>query len=332
MSSKAWQQFNAYDFEADEKWKDVKVQIKNGVIEFPTGMSEKDALERMKYRFYKKNVDPSFNPAKRSDEEEEATPAPTNTSQPGAAPGVQQQPQQPPRAAAAARPSAVRGPVFTVWLFAQVFHLLSCMLYIFSFGRSNGHYYRAIYAAMVTYGISLYMAFGSTRVVDTQLAANVLQNDNTHYFILCLALSFARPSFDTLIPLVLYAVLHLTSYVNNNGQVVPERIRPLFRDKAQPLINKILRNQHSLLLNAAMIEFYSALLAIFSLFFGGGVMLPLSYYWFLNLRYTYSANTRHVIGNFTAKIESFTEGHLCPAPVKWIYDKVKGFLARGQPQ
>lgn len=49
-SAKVWAEFNAYDFESDPRWAEVKRQIENGVLEFPTGLSEKDALERMKYR------------------------------------------------------------------------------------------------------------------------------------------------------------------------------------------------------------------------------------------------------------------------------------------
>lgn len=65
----SYRQFVNYEWDKDERWKE---QLRN--TDFPEGRNEDEILMRMKLRYYKKYINPQFDPYAKEDIQSSAVP------------------------------------------------------------------------------------------------------------------------------------------------------------------------------------------------------------------------------------------------------------------
>ncbi|WIA08223.1 hypothetical protein OEZ85_007671 [Tetradesmus obliquus] len=212
--------FKAFEFDGNEEW---KAHLRN--VELPAGNPEA-ALLKVKSKWYKKTVDPDFDPAWLT----------------GSTPSSQQQssmPQQEQQQSSSARSapqasSADAGAARAPQGYARQLHtallqgiiLLLALLYLqpLRLGLSSWAYLRLTVTLVASQALKLHSAFG---MPGFNLAAakawwgRVNRTTDAHYFLLAVAAVINRPFTYLLVPFLVLAVYQLAFFLSEHHSSHP---------------------------------------------------------------------------------------------------------------
>lgn len=320
-SPEVWKKFREYPWDSDAQW----IKYRDS-IEIPSGPSTQ-AIERIKYRFYKKFIDPDFDPtvptyaAAPPPSRPAASPpptynpgAPSPASQPSAPRSAPPPPGSPP-SMLHSRWNQLQMMLFRmgiqsqfIWILAHSAFLICAVLYLIPLGFSYSAYYIAVLCSATAYGISLFSSIGFPKM-NAAYMNTMLANDNFHYLFLSLALMTAMPLTVVLVPLAVYAFYHMCSFMRNNSTRVPPQYQTVFRDQIQPTIDKALARQQEALIWCAQMEYLSMVMILLNLFMGrSDVSLVIGFYWFLSFRYRSNVYSKEVFIAMRDKVKSTVMG------------------------
>jgi len=181
---------------------------------------------------------------------------------------------------------------------------------------------RAMFAAAVTYGVSLYKAVGMP-TFSREWAQRATTNDNSHYLLITLVMANSFPVTLMLIPVTIYSFFQTIFYVRNLLQDIGSPFSRTvigYIDKAETYWTRAL-------LFGAQFEVMVMITLILNLFTGQvDLLLMLAYYNFLKYRYIFSSNTRLVMGLFASKLDSLFHHPSCPAVLGNVWDRIRAWL------
>eukprot|EP01112_Ceratiomyxa_fruticulosa_P008892 TRINITY_DN2306_c0_g2_i1.p1 TRINITY_DN2306_c0_g2~~TRINITY_DN2306_c0_g2_i1.p1 ORF type:complete len:332 (-),score=61.43 TRINITY_DN2306_c0_g2_i1:55-1050(-) len=321
-----------HDFEKDAGWKEYLNKV--SVVS-----DQPDIMEKIRKRYYKREVNPEWEELK--DPKPNSSPASNNnTSEPKRSSNTNSSSSQransppPQRTNTAPRGGTTHPSPFdngllskkSVWFFANVSVIVHSILYIIPIiDTSAGNYRRALFSAMVTYGIVLLSTFNRFPGLSLEAWAPIFMNENTHYFLMCLIfMNTSMPISIGLFPLTIYAFFHVLDNTRGYIQKYP---------KLETYAAKAKEYQAQALLVVAQIEIFVMLLLIFLLFTGNGSIISVfMYFQFLQYRYVSSTYSKLIWNNYGAKLDQWINHPIVPSIIRTLYFKVKGLIARvGQP-
>jgi len=322
--------FWSHDFENDAGWKEYLNKV--SVVS-----DQPDIMDKIRKRYYKREVNPEWEESKdpkpssnTNNSNTEPKQRPTNSTTSSSSQRANSPPPQrtnaPPRTT---HPSPFDSGLLSkksVWFFANISVILHSILYVIPLiDTSAGNYRRALFSAMVTYGIVLFSTFNRFPGFSLEAWSPIFMNENTHYFLMCLIfVNTPMPISIGLIPLVIYAFYHVLDNTRGYIQKYP---------KVESYAAKAKQFQTQGLLIVAQLEIFVMLLLLFLLFTGSGSIISVfMYFQFLQYRYVSSTYSKLIWGNYSTKLDGWVNYPAVPALVRTIYFKVKGLLARvGQP-
>eukprot|EP00878_Enallax_costatus_P015715 GHUV01016466.1.p1 GENE.GHUV01016466.1~~GHUV01016466.1.p1 ORF type:complete len:338 (+),score=109.49 GHUV01016466.1:456-1469(+) len=282
--------FNAYDFDSNDDWKS---HLRN--VELPAGSAASAALQKVKAKWYKKNVDSDFDPAWIASSH-------SSTATGGsAAYSSQQQQQQQHSSSTTSRP-----PPSTSWRGAssqagsrqalskqlnlailQAGVLLLALLYLQPLNRgvSAWAYKRLAMTLVILQGYKVYGANGGPAAWNTAAitawAQRVLVTSDAHYLILAVAAYVNPPVTLLLVPYIVLAAYGLADFVSQQYGS-----HPIWQRYGAPLHQKMLAYYQKALQFNAQSEIMLGFQLIVGLLFPGRAPLLLMAVWqVLRLRF-----------------------------------------------
>jgi len=326
--------FEKYDWEGEERWKTFI-----SAIDFVgTPEEEKQQIRKLKMRFYKNNIDPTF-----SDPSQRSTSSSTSSSS-NSSSSTSYSPPPTTSSSSSSRSSSStssRSPssssskitVFLqlIWVVAHFSLLVNAILYILPFSGefTTGSYQRMLFSALIAYGVSLYTSVGIPSF-NGEFMSRIATNDNFHYLLLSMFLLNSYPQIIPMIPLPIYSFFHICNFININARrSLPASLYSLYRTTIESLLQKVLNVQTVAMYRVAYFEFMGIFAMFFGFFFGQvGLLLIFGYYYFLIFRYISSGYSRSVMDEFGAKIDGFFHRPSIPPMIIKVYDMIRGFLRK----
>nr|AHY82416.1 transmembrane protein 33 [Schmidtea mediterranea] len=159
---------------------------------------------------------------------------------------------------------------------------------------------------------------------------SLLSKDSCHYLIFSVMFLSASPVTISIIPILLFAVLHVSSFVTKFIQACNVSIG--FFKK---LIDKVTSNQVFLLQVIAINEVMLMPIIIITVLTGGGnIFLPFVYYRFIFLRYSSARNpySKMVFMHLRMSVDQLAANPKCPAMVGNLMLKMRDLVIRLCPQ
>ncbi|KAL6055232.1 Transmembrane protein 33 [Balamuthia mandrillaris] len=320
-----YQAYLEYRWEDDPAWQQYVLNI-----EVPPGVDRESAVERVKRKYYLRNVDNSvvfpttFSEPKQtsssssssSSQSQSHTAASSSFSQRRGANAGAQSPSSPASAATppttptftATHPAAsdtafsatVQRFLSTLWLITNVILLGNVVGFLF--GQSLWCYYRVFFCAAAIYAIDLYSTFGFPRLQLSYLHT-ITQHSSGRYLLLCLIFAYhPRPIFLMTLVITIYSLLNLSNYLIN---VMPQNRDLLFASFIERQARNLTLVGPQLLRMAAFTEVLILPFLIFYLFADGeGFLLLLLYIQFLASRYQTNAPTRDIVQRIASQTDT----------------------------
>lgn len=155
-------------------------------------------------------------------------------------------------------------------------------------GAMQSHYSRALLASGITSALRLHQRIGGQLRFSREHVALLFAEDSCHYLLFALLFSWMAPLGVCLAPVVLFALLHATTY---SRQLLDLGGGPTAGALVRRALAKLEGNQRQLLRFIAMNEILLMPLSVFLAFTGRGTLLmPFLYFRFLGLRYASQRN------------------------------------------
>ncbi|XP_067948681.1 transmembrane protein 33-like [Watersipora subatra] len=219
----------------------------------------------------------------------------------------------------------------SMWIarLTTIFFTISFVLPFFGVSQyTSGQ--RVLIGGAITSALRLHQRVPQMRV-SRELLGVLLREDSAHYlFYSALMLFTSQPTSMTLMPVFLFAVLHVTKYTKILLDLAGPSSLPLIRR----LIAKIDTKQQDVLKLIATVEITlmpTSLLLLLSGF--ATLVLPFLYYRFLCMRYTSVRNPycRTVFYEMRVLSEYLARDQRCPSFCSNVIYKVIGFVSRMAP-
>jgi len=161
--------------------------------------------------------------------------------------------------------------------------------------------------------------------------SQLIQEDSAHYLLFSIIFLYSSPITLVLLPIALFALLHLCS----NTLTLMERIER----RTHPIANKIAlfveKYQKSILQTVALSEIILMPVSVLAVFAGlTSLVTPFIYYRFLSFRYASRRNpyTRQTFRQTRVTVEQLTSLPACPSVVRNLAVKAIDLTSRLAPQ
>uniref|UniRef100_A0A2M4A3M5 Putative conserved plasma membrane protein n=1 Tax=Anopheles triannulatus TaxID=58253 RepID=A0A2M4A3M5_9DIPT len=218
----------------------------------------------------------------------------------------------------------------TQWV-SRVLTIYFALSYVlpFLYGNPVNAYYKVLMANAATSAIRLHQ-----RLPPFQLSRNYLQQmlleDSCHYLFFSLIFLYVYPMLLIILPVVLFSILHSTSY----SLTLLDTLGQNSWWGARLLISVVEFQTRNILRLAAFSEIIIMPLSVLLVFLGkAGIMTPLVYYQFLVLRYSSRRNpyTRNVFHDLRLVAENFANGTSTPQILRKALQGSIGLISRLAP-
>jgi len=304
--------FDTFNFEADEGWKNY---LHNVTI--PAGEDEDRVVDRLKKRYYKRNIDPTY-------EETPSTSPPPSSNTSSSSPNV------PLRSNSGTTPSSTSPPppqspashsflsLQNIWLMAHASVLLNSVLYLLPFFSrdSSTYYYRtALMAGVVVYFSVLLQLFGAGYYTPSSATR---AKESLYYLLYSACFLLVPPSLVTLIPLLVYSYYQISDQIYGTLSRIPLLGRLVSKAKAY--------SQQALFI-AAYIEVMNGGMILLQSIGGSISLLSLLVYWqFLTYRFNSSQHTKTILETLSGRLEGLVTHRWCPSVIQTFYRKASHFF------
>eukprot|EP00892_Ulva_mutabilis_P004696 jgi/Ulvmu1/2599/UM014_0050.1 len=325
--------FDDYDFDGDQEWEAFVSKIEL------TGTDQAAQLRRVKAKYFKKHVDPTFQlPSTAVPPAAEAPPPDERSSQPETEPAQTQQPAQPTTSApsAAAVPSAVSTlsmlPGVNAVLQAGLIGLLLAFLVTMVIQRAHQNrqaYTRFMQVALMSHLLRIASSVGpppfkpfSMPAIQNWFARVSLTSDS-HYAMVCFMFLGQPATLAAMISSFVFAGLRLASYIKRH---YPGIARPVL-----PLLNAALARKEEAFLLMAVADISLLGVLVIRMFTIRALLFPFIYANMLRKRYQSPSSAKYhrlvwgVIGKYTQPIVS-----RLPLPIKRYVDMGVDFFTGRQ--
>merc|ERR1740124_1605127 len=196
-------------------------------------------------------------------------------------------------------------------------------------GNPYNSYYKALMANAATSALRLHQRLPQVQF-NRQFLSLFLMEDSAHYLFFSIIFIFAAPITLVLAPLVLFAVLHFTSY----SLTLLDTLGQNSWWGARLLISLVEFQSRNILRMAAFQEIFLLPLSVFMIFTGKtSLAIPFLYYRFLGLRYSSRRNPycRTMCHELRLSMEALAYNPRCPTLVKNVIYKAVSFVANLAP-
>nr|CAG4648857.1 EOG090X0CJA [Polyphemus pediculus] len=196
-------------------------------------------------------------------------------------------------------------------------------------GYSHSMYSKALLANAATSALRLHQRLPRVQMTQEFLGALFIE-DSAHYLLYSLVFLFAPPITWVLLPIGLFAVLHISSY----SLELLELLGPNSLGVIRMAIGVVEVQSSNLLRTIAFAEIFLFPLLIVSLFSGRATLMTVFvYYRFLTLRYASRRNpyTRNTFAELRMIAEIYAQKPACPEAVRNIVFRLIAFITRLAP-
>lgn len=218
----------------------------------------------------------------------------------------------------------------TLWA-SRVLTIYFALGYVlpFLYGNPINAYYKVLMANAATSAIRLHQRLPPFQLSRAYLQQTLLE-DSCHYLFFSLIFLYVQPMLLIIFPVVLFAVLHSTSY----SLTLLDTLGQNSWWGARLLISLVEFQTRNILRLAAFSEIFIMPITVLFVFSGkAGLMTPLVYYQFLVLRYSSRRNpyTRNMFYEMRLVAENFANGTSTPALLRKALQGGIGFISRLAP-
>lgn len=199
----------------------------------------------------------------------------------------------------------------------------------FLYGNPINAYYKVLMANAATSAIRLHQRLPPFQLNRAYLQQTLLE-DSCHYLFFSLIFLYVQPMLLIIFPVVLFAVLHSTSY----SLTLLDTLGQNSWWGARLLISLVEFQTRNILRLAAFSEIFIMPVTVLFVFFGkAGLMTPLVYYQFLVLRYSSRRNpyTRNMFHEMRLVAENFANGTSTPPILRKAVQGSISFISRLAP-
>ncbi|KAA0188538.1 Transmembrane protein 33 [Fasciolopsis buskii] len=240
--------------------------------------------------------------------------------------------------------------------FARIGTIFSCLAFLFSPFFSGVDpagievwYRRALLASAATSALRLHQRLKSLNTSASSLAIleALLAEDSFHYLIYSMVFAFLPPISVCLMPVFLFAVLHVTSFTQvllnvsaapvnaatgDGPNVTVNAAQPSYvRNLLQTAVTKINANDQPILRLIALNEIMLMVVCIFMALSGPRIIiLPFLYYPFLKMRYNSRRNphSRIAFQELRTSLTALARHPKCPGFASRMIDGLIGVVCR----
>uniref|UniRef100_A0A182YHC1 Uncharacterized protein n=1 Tax=Anopheles stephensi TaxID=30069 RepID=A0A182YHC1_ANOST len=198
-----------------------------------------------------------------------------------------------------------------------------------AYRNSVNAYYKVLMANAATSAIRLHQRLPPFKLSRDYLQQTMLE-DSFHYLLFSLIFLYVYPMLAIILPVVLFSVLHSTSY----SLTLLDTLGQNSWWGARLLISVVEFQTRNILRFAAFCEIIIMPLTVLLVFLGkAGIMTPLVYYQFLVMRYSSRRNpyTRNVFYELRLVADNFANGLGTPPVVRKALHASIGFISRLAP-
>jgi hypothetical protein len=320
--------FEQYDFEGDERW----VTYRENLL-VPSHVDRDAVLRKKKLQFYKRFVDPAFEPPGAQREQAAAEEAPRA----GGAEAPQHAHAESASAGAGAGAGAdqQRSPLHKTLMrqltYAQlVGHVLVLLLTALTFlpfvSPFHPHlvFYRAAQLGAVLQAVALLRTHGRPRS-DRMYFFRLLMDEESHYFMYAVIVQSCPPGFLPLLPFAGRSLVFVIRAVDK----ILAKYAPATRERLDPRIRGWNARIPDILHFSATMEIYEGVLLIVQIFTGEGGFLSVFVFWqFLRVHYMIAPTSQYAFATLRRQLDSLLLGERswCPRPVATLWVKLCSFL------
>jgi len=202
--------------------------------------------------------------------------------------------------------------------------------YLFPFfGYSHSMYSKALLANAATSALRLHQRLPRVQL-SREFFGSLFIEDSAHYLLYSLVFIYAGPITWVLLPIFLFALLHISSYTLELIELLGSNSLGFLR-KGIELVEVQSAN---LLRTIAFAEIFLFPLLIFSLFSGKATLMTVFvYYQFVTLRYASRRNpySRNTFAELRMVAETYAQKPACPEGIRNIVFKVIAGISRLAP-
>ncbi|XP_077984038.1 transmembrane protein 33-like [Glandiceps talaboti] len=208
-----------------------------------------------------------------------------------------------------------------LWL-SRLFTVMCCIVFIIPiFGQaySYGAYQRALICNGLTSALRLHQRLPRFQM-NREFFGRMLLEDSCHYLFYSLIFANSYPITLVLTPIMLYAILHASSYTRILLNLSSETAFAFIRR----IIDKLATSQQQLFRFIALNEIIIFPCIVAMLFTGkSSILLPFVYYRFISLRFSSRRNPycRVIFHEMRVYAENFSRGPSCPGFLRNIIYK-----------
>lgn len=214
--------------------------------------------------------------------------------------------------------------------------LLRCVTIVFTFlyvipiaGNQMSSYQKTLISAAATNALRLHQRLGGIQF-SREFVGRVFLEDSCHYLFYSILLLSAAPITMGLMPVVLFAVLHSSSFIIQLLNVGHYNATSAWR-----LLNNFVNSySNNLLLLIACCEIFLMPMLIVAIFTGrGNIFMPFVYYRFLTFRYMSrrNPNTRVAFYQMRVALEQAVCRPGCPGAIRNLAHKLIAIVERLAP-
>lgn len=218
----------------------------------------------------------------------------------------------------------------TQWV-SRVLSIYFALGYVlpFLYGNPVNAYYKVLMANAATSAIRLHQRLPRFELSRAFLQQTILE-DSFHYLLFSLIFLYVNPMLLIILPVVLFSVLHSTSY----SLTLLDTLGQNSWWGARLLISVVEFQTRNILRLAAFCEIFIMPLTVLLVFLGKAtIMTPLVYYQFLVMRYSSRRNpyTRNVFYELRLMADNFANGTSTPPVLRKALHAAIGFISRLAP-
>ncbi|XP_018331647.1 Krueppel homolog 2 [Agrilus planipennis] len=191
----------------------------------------------------------------------------------------------------------------TLWVIRILTIFFTIGYFIPVYWSSYNAYYKALLANAATSALRLHQRLGTVQF-NAQFLAKVLLEDSCHYLFYSLIFLYVPPVTLVLLPILLFAILHASSY----ALTLLDTLGHNAWWGARLLISVVEFQSRNILRLISFTEIFLMPLTVFLVLMGkGGLLTPFIYYHFLVQRYSSRRNpyTRNMFHELRVVFESF---------------------------
>lgn len=207
--------------------------------------------------------------------------------------------------------------------------LLFAMLYIVPFAGGSSCFRKALIANAATSALRLHQRLPSVQFTRVFLG-QLMNEDSAHYLLFSVIFLFSSPITLVLLPVALFAFLHLSA----NTLQLMDKTGTRASSLGNLLSNFVTNYQKTILLTVAMAEIILMPIAVLAVFGGlTSLVTPFIYYRFLSFRYASRRNpyTRQTFRQVRLTVEAVIFLPACPLIVRNLGQKAIDLTCRLAP-